>query len=101
TTDPIEGTLVGADTKSKRFHFIGDNATTSIRGKFTDAISEEHKAILPTRYTALIKKTVQTTLATEEEKISHFLVRLGPPTQPQEIPVEEDNSGAEIDNPET
>jgi hypothetical protein len=95
TTEPIEGTLVGADIKSKRFHFIADNALASIRGKFIDAISDEHKAQLPARYTAMIKKTVHTTLATEEEKVLHFLVSLDEPTRPQEIVEEVQADNAE------
>jgi hypothetical protein len=92
TVAPIEGTLVGADVKSRRFHFIGDNATTSIHGRFTDAISEEHKAELPARYIAFIKKTVQTTLATEEEKVSHFLIKLEEPKKREEIPLEDEEN---------
>jgi len=99
STESVEGTLVGADTKSKRFHFIADNATVSIRGKFSDAISDKHKAQLPARYTATIKKTVQTTLATEEEKVAHFLMSLGEPKQSQEVPIEDEEPQAE--KPET
>jgi len=84
TNELIEGTLVGADIKSKRFHFIADNAELSIRGRFTDAISEQHKAQLPARYVAIVKKTVHTTLATEEEKTVYFLTSLEPPKQSEE-----------------
>jgi hypothetical protein len=99
TTESVEGTLVGADVKSKRFHFIADNATASIHGKFADAISEEHKAQLPARYTAVVNKTVQTTLATEEEKVSYFLSKLEEPKQPEEIPQVEES--AKTEKPDT
>jgi hypothetical protein len=100
TIESFEGTLVGADVKSKRFHFIADNATASIHGRFSDAISEEHKAELPARYMAVIRKTVQTTFATEEEKISYFLSKLDDPKQPEEIPQAEDES-AKTEKPDT
>jgi hypothetical protein len=90
-TETIEGTLVGADITSKRFHFIADKATTSIRGRFADAISESHKAQLPARYTATIKRTIQATLATEEERVWHFLVDLAEPKQKEEeVPPDEE-----------
>src|SRR5207302_3627055 len=36
----IEGVLVGADTKSHRFHFVTSDTDEDIRGTFSDAISD-------------------------------------------------------------
>lgn len=72
----LVGVLVGADVTSRRFHFIEDHATESIRGRFADAISVVQTARLPERYIALLKKTVEITYATERENITYFLIRL-------------------------
>jgi hypothetical protein len=78
TEDVYRGVLVGADTKSRRFHFIADGAEQSIRGKFEDAISESQQAQLPARYTAVVRKMAQLAYSTEVEKVSYFLIRLEP-----------------------
>jgi hypothetical protein len=70
------GILVGADTKSRRFHFVVDSTDEDIRGRFNDAISESHKARIPTRYIARLHKTTEVSFATDEEKVSYFLERL-------------------------
>lgn len=72
----VSGVLVGADIRSRRFHFVADETLEDIRGSFDDAIGEQQQRLVPARYSAIIEKKVQTTLATEEEKISYFLVRL-------------------------
>ena len=72
------GLLVGADTKSHRFHFVTSKDDVDIRGSFTDAISESQVAEVPRRYSAVIQKTTTTTYATEEETIVYFLERLDP-----------------------
>lgn len=74
------GVLVGADIKTRRFHFVTDD-DEDIRGKFNDAISESQQAQLPSRYRAILHKTVETTYATDEEKTSYFLERLEAPKQ--------------------
>lgn len=73
------GVLVGADTKTRRFHFVSDE-DEDIRGKFSDAISDSQQAQLPSRYRAILQKTIETSYATEDEKTSYFLVRLESPT---------------------
>ena len=71
------GTLVGADIKSHRFHFVPDDETqASIKGRFSDAISEKQKARLPARYAAMLQKTVTIRYATEVEDAAYFLLRL-------------------------
>lgn len=75
----LRGVLVGADTKSHRFHFIADSAVQSIRGNFEDAISESQRATLPARYNAVLRKTTKITYATEVENVSYFLIRLEHP----------------------
>ncbi len=72
----LGGILVGADIRSGRFHFVPDNYDGSIHGTFHDAISEAHQARLPSRYMAVMIKTVETHLATESERESYFLERL-------------------------
>jgi len=69
------GTLVGADVSTGRFHFVTSN-DEDIRGRFTDAISESQAAQLPGRYTAILRKTTDTTYATDEEEVSYFLEKL-------------------------
>jgi hypothetical protein len=71
------GTLVGADIRSHRFHFVTD-ADEDIRGKFSEAISESQVASLPGRYLAVIRKATETKYATEEELITYFLEKLDP-----------------------
>jgi len=66
------GTLVGADTKYKTFHFVTVN-DEDMRGRFSDVISESQAAQLPGRYIAVLRKTTQISYATEEEKSSYFL----------------------------
>jgi hypothetical protein len=72
----VDGTLVGADTKSKRFHLVPDGQESSIKGSFSDAISEEHQASLPAKYTAIMTKTTEIRLATEAVVESYFLEQL-------------------------
>jgi hypothetical protein len=69
--------LKGADVDAKGFHFVADNGE-EMRGRFSDAISESHRAELPKRYFAIIEKTVRIKYSTEEEKPSYFLVSIGP-----------------------
>jgi hypothetical protein len=75
----VDGILVGADVKSRRFHFVIDGSFEDIRGRFTDAISESQQANIPTRYVARLHKTTEISYATDEEKISYFLLRLERP----------------------
>jgi hypothetical protein len=70
------GSLVGADIKSRRFHFVVDDSDKDIRGKFIDAISESQKAELPRRYIARLHKTTEISYATDEEKESYVLLEL-------------------------
>ena len=71
------GTLVGADTKTHRFHFVteGDD---DIRGAFSEAISDSRVAELPRKYRAIIRKTTETKYATDEEVVTYFLDKLEP-----------------------
>jgi hypothetical protein len=77
-TMTLTGTLVGGDISSRRFHFVTTN-DEDIRGRFADAISESQVAQLPGRYTAVVRKTTEITYATDEEKLSYFLDKLGQP----------------------
>jgi hypothetical protein len=72
----LSGTLVGADLHTHSFRFLPDGEDTTVRGRFTDAISATQKAQLPQRYTATIVKTTITSYATEQDKVSYFLERL-------------------------
>jgi hypothetical protein len=74
----IKGTLVGADIKSHRFHFVNDDDDSSLRGTFSDAISELQVAEVPRKYTASIRKITETKYATDEEVVTYFLEKLGP-----------------------
>jgi hypothetical protein len=74
----IIGTLVGADTSSHRFHFIKRMTDEVIRGSFSDAINEAQVAEIPRLYRAKITRTTETSYATEEERVTHFLETLEP-----------------------
>ncbi len=78
-TRPLKptGWLVGADIKTRRFHFV-TSGDEDIRGNFTDAISESQVAQIPRRYTAIIQATTETSYATDEEIVTYFLERLEP-----------------------
>jgi hypothetical protein len=71
-----QGVLVGADAKSKRFHFVIDGSFEEIRGKFTNAISDEQQASIPGKYSARLYKTTEISYAMDEEKVSYLLLRL-------------------------
>jgi hypothetical protein len=75
----VTGILVGADTKSRRFHFVVDDLDEDVRGRFSDAISDSHQAEIPMRYVAHLHKTTQITFATEDEEVAYFLERLEKP----------------------
>jgi hypothetical protein len=73
----VVGELVGADTDRKSFHFKTETRQ-SIYGRFTDAITTEHRAQLPAPYTAKLRVTTQTLYATEQEENDYFLLSLEP-----------------------
>lgn len=72
------GILVGADTKTRRFHFVVEETDADIRGKFTDAISEQQAVLLPAKYTAVMRKTTKLRYSADKEEVSYFLVQLEP-----------------------
>jgi hypothetical protein len=69
----IDGVLVGADTKSHRFHFITGDTDDSIRGNFSEAISEHQQAKLPSKYRARLQKNTEISYATNAENVKWFL----------------------------
>jgi hypothetical protein len=73
----LSGILVGADTKTRRFHFVTED-DQDIRGRFTEAISERQKAQLPARYVAMLSVKTKVNFATAEEESSYELLRLAP-----------------------
>jgi hypothetical protein len=73
----VIGLLEGADIIRKSFRIKTDTGE-DIRGLFTDAISEEQTVELPKRYRAIIITKEQIKYSTEEEIISHQLVKLEP-----------------------
>jgi hypothetical protein len=75
----VEGILVGADVKSKRFHFVISGSFEKIRGRFTNAISDDEQASIPSKYTARLYKTTEVSYAMDEEKISYVLLHLEKP----------------------
>lgn len=72
----LRGLLVAVNTVRHTFHLVEENTDTDIRGKFTDAISEEHTVILPARYTAIIRKTTIIQYSSEQPDIQYFLEAL-------------------------
>jgi len=73
----VGGVLVGADTLRHTFHFVTD---VSIKGRFSDAISETQKAELPAPYRATIRKTTKIVYSTDEEDVAYFLLKLERPS---------------------
>ena len=71
----IVGELVGADVKQHTFHLRVEGGG-EIRGRFTDAISEDHTVELPKRYIARIRKMTKIIYATEEEQVTYLLLSL-------------------------
>lgn len=70
------GTLTGASIETKRFDFRPDNADT-IKGYFTDAISDKHEVRIPNaRYKAVVERTTTINYSSEEEKIVWRLLSL-------------------------
>jgi hypothetical protein len=66
------GTMVGADTDSRRFHF----RTTSgeeIRGEFSDAISETQVVVLPHEYKVKVTKKTTIRYSIDEERVEYFI----------------------------
>ena len=74
-TAEYQGSLVGADTKSRRFHFVTSD-DLDIRGRFTNAISETQKAQLPGRYIAKIQAKTKVNFAKAEEEVVYDLLAL-------------------------
>jgi len=72
----VTGVLIGANIRSRRFHFLADETDENIRGSFVDAISDTQQAQLPSRYRAILKKTTEFRFATNTEKKTYFLERL-------------------------
>ena len=72
----IDGVLVGADTKSLRFHFLAFDGDENIRGNFLYAISDTQQARLPAKYRAILSKTTEFKFASNSEKSTYFLERL-------------------------
>ena len=72
------GILVGADTKTRRFHFVTSEDDRDIRGRFTDAISDTQKAQLPGRYVAKVRANTTINFAKAEEEVSYDLLALIP-----------------------
>ena len=78
TTLQVVGELFAANVEAKNFRMRLEDGET-IRGSFSDAISEAQKAELPHRYRAELTKTVQVNYATDEEQVIYRLTALVPP----------------------
>ena|SRR5271157_1688839 len=80
-SEPIEveglvtGMLIGAWLPNHKFEMALDSGET-LSGRFGDAITPQHAAILPRRYVAKVRTTKTIKPATEQEEVSHFLVEL-------------------------
>lgn len=71
----VTGILEGASTRRQKFEITLDSGE-EIDGDFVDAMSEEQRAELPQRYSAILRTTTAFTPATEKQEVSYFLVRL-------------------------
>jgi hypothetical protein len=73
----VAGRLVRADVVYKKFRMEVADAD-DIVGSFSDAIDDEHVAIVPKRYNAYLTKTVRIHYALDEPEVEFFLDRLEP-----------------------
>jgi hypothetical protein len=69
----LEGTLHGADAKTRKFHMEFPANGGEIRGDFEDAISEQKKVRVPGQIRATLIKTTVTQYSTESDTVSWFL----------------------------
>jgi len=73
-TFDVPGILTAADITAKTFRFSIDQGD-EIRGTFDDAINKKHKALIPSRCTATIKKTTTINYALDETKSKYSLLK--------------------------
>jgi hypothetical protein len=74
TTLVTAGELVGADIPARTFHLKVGNL--DMKGRFVDAISEQHSVTLPKPYKATVQVTTQINYSTEREYADYVLLRL-------------------------
>jgi hypothetical protein len=79
----LDGELQAADVKRRTFKLKIAGGT--IRGRFGDAITAEHKAMLPQRYRAYVLKTTRMRYAMDQPEETFFLTRLEEPTQAEAL----------------
>jgi hypothetical protein len=72
----ISGRLVGADADRKSFHFKTEKQ--DIYGRFTNAITDEHKAAVPADYIATFRVKTRTLYSVEQDEDDYFLLSLAP-----------------------
>jgi hypothetical protein len=71
----VKGLLFAVNDKTKSFKLSGDNGQ-EYEGQFGAAITTEHAASVPARYTARIIETTQIIVLGEEPRTTFFLERL-------------------------
>ena len=71
----IKGKLYAVNEKTKEFRLIGDNGT-EFHGQFGEAITVDHAASVPARYTARIVQVTKIIAIGKEPEITYFLERL-------------------------
>jgi hypothetical protein len=74
----VHGLLVAANTVRHTFHLVTEDTDTDIRGKYKDAISEEHTVELPKSYIAKIQRTTILQFSSEQPEESYLLLELKP-----------------------
>jgi len=67
----VTGELLAVDVEKSAFRIAGDNGE-EYSGTYTDAITREHRAVLPARYTATISKVTKAVLNPDEEDVSEY-----------------------------
>lgn len=73
----LEGELYAANLKSRTFAMRFETGE-DITGSFGDAISEAHKAELPSRYIVVLDVTTKIHYSLQENEISYFLSEIEP-----------------------
>jgi hypothetical protein len=76
TTTTVTGELFAVNWEQKTFSFKADDGQI-ISGQFADAISWEHAASIPARYSAEILRTTKIVVLGKEPKTTITLTRLG------------------------
>jgi hypothetical protein len=76
----VSGVLAAVNTISRTFHIVVPAFDASIKGRYTDAVSDAQRVTLPKVYTAYLKKTTRFDYSSGDQKTTYFLEKLEEPS---------------------